>query len=230
MKLKDIKKKIAGDMVYDRDFPSSLKKWRETFKVSQTDLAKHLKLSPSVISDYETGRRRSPGIRTITKIIDAMIEMDISKGSSTINMLSMLKDSPKDNGIMEIIEFEETVSIKEFCDRIDAKILVDRPSRIRGCTIIDSERAIVEMSAEDFIQFFGEFPERAFVFTNVHSGKTAMVAVKVGRLYAKMLKPRIIVLHKPNKVSKMSVKIAETEDIALATTKMELRDIINRLK
>jgi predicted transcriptional regulator len=40
-----------------------------SFKISQTELADHLKLSPSVISDYESGRRKSPGIQTIKKII-----------------------------------------------------------------------------------------------------------------------------------------------------------------
>jgi putative transcriptional regulator len=229
VKLEDIKKRIAGDMVYEKSFPAALKKWREIFKLSQTDLAKNLSLSPSVLSDYETGRRQSPGVNTVTKIIDAFVEIDISRGSPTINMLSMLKDSPKNNGVMDIIDFDESMNTKQFCDRINAKLLVDYPSSIRGYTIIDSERAIVEMSAEDFIQFFGEFPDRAFIFTNVHSGKTVMVAVKVGRLYAKMLKPRLIVLHRPNKISKMTVRIAETEKISLATTKIDIKDVINRL-
>jgi putative transcriptional regulator len=228
--LEDIKKKIAGDMVYEDSFPSSLRKWRKTFKISQTDLAKHLKLSPSVLSDYETGRRKSPGIKSISKIIDALIEIDISRGSPTVNIISMLKTEKKNNGVMKVVEFPKSLTIQKFCKKIDAKILVDFQFSIRGYTLIDAERAIVEMGAQDFIQFFGEFPERAFIFTNIHSGKTVMAAVKVGRLYASMLKPRLIVLHKPTEVSKVAIKIAQTEKIALATTKVPLDKLTEMVK
>lgn len=224
-----MKKRIAGDMVYEKNFPIALRKWRKTFKISQTELAKQLKLSPSVLSDYETGRRTSPGIKTITKIIDAMVDIDVNRGSPTVSMLSMLKVSPKRNGLMKIIDFPKSMTIQSFCEKINAKILVDFSFSVQGYTVIDAERAIVEMSAEDFVQFFGEFPERAFIFTNIHSGKTVMAAVKVSRLYAKMLKPRLIVLHKPTKISDVAIEIAKTEKIALATTKTSLEQIVNKL-
>jgi putative transcriptional regulator len=229
VKLLEIKKKIAGDMIYERDFPLALRRWREIFKVSQTELAKQLKVSPSVLSDYEKGRRKSPGVKTVVKIIDALIDIDTIRGSPTINTLSALKTAPKRNGVMKIVEFKDPIPVKSFCKQIDAKLVVDLPFSIHGCTIIDAQKAIVEMSAEEFIQFFGEFPERAFIFTNVRSGKPAMVAVKVGRLYAKMLKPRLIVMHKPKRLSKTVVKIAENEKIALATTKMDLDKIIQKI-
>ena len=53
----------------------TIRKWRGVFGISQTDLARCLRLSPSVISDYESGRRKSPGIRTIKKIIEALVEI-----------------------------------------------------------------------------------------------------------------------------------------------------------
>ena len=45
-----------------------------------------------------------------------------------------------------------------------------------------------------------------------------------------LLKPRLIVLHKPARVSKIAIEIAETEKIALATTNTELDKIIEGLK
>jgi putative transcriptional regulator len=230
VKVEDIKRKIAGDMVYDAHFHSALKRWRTTFKVSQTELAKHMKISPSVLSDYEKGRRKSPGIRTIKRIIEALVEIDSIKGSPVMNTLVILRDSDKKNGIMEVVEFSKPISIHKFCDKISARVVVDFPFSIHGCTVIDASKAIVEMSAEEFVQFFGEFPERAFIFTNIGSGKPAMVAVKVGRLYAKMLKPRLIVLHKPKRLSDTVVEIAEAEKIALATTKMPLDRLMKAIK
>jgi putative transcriptional regulator len=229
VELLEIKKKIAGDMIYEEDFPSALKRWREIFKISQTELAKQLKVSPSVLSDYEKGRRKSPGVKTVVKIIDALVGVDIIRGSPTLNTLSALKAAPKRNGVMKIVEFKDPILVRSFCEQIHAKLIVDLPFSIHGCTIIDAQKAVVEMSAEEFVQFFGEFPERAFIFTNVRSGKPAMVAVKVGRLYAKMLKPRLIVMHKPKRLSKTVVEIAEKEKIALATTNMDLDKIILKI-
>jgi putative transcriptional regulator len=230
VKLDDIRKRIAGDIIYSNSFSSAFKKWRETFKIPQKALAKYLRLSPSVISDYEKGRRSSPGMKTIRKMIDAMIEIDQLQGSPTIEMLSMLRSDGSTTGIIKIVEFPRPVKVETFCKRIDAKLIVNYPSTIHGCTVIDSEKAIVEMSAEDFMRFFGEFPQRALIFTNVRSGKSVMVAVKVGRLYAKMIKPRLVVFHKPVSVSEVAIKIAKSEHIALATTDVEMKPLLERIK
>ena len=71
-----LSEKIAGEITLSSKPGRTIRKWRNVFGINQTELAKHLKLSPSVISDYESGRRKSPGIRTIRKIIEAFIEID----------------------------------------------------------------------------------------------------------------------------------------------------------
>ncbi len=53
-------KRIAGDIVWSNDVFVSLRKWRETFKLSQQELAKELGVKQTVIADYERGRRQ-PG-------------------------------------------------------------------------------------------------------------------------------------------------------------------------
>jgi len=73
-------KKIAGEVVLSDDPGSVLRKWREEFKISQLDMARHLRISPSVISDYESGRRSSPGSKTIRRLVEAMLEIDQSSG------------------------------------------------------------------------------------------------------------------------------------------------------
>ena len=72
MNIKDtLSEKIAGEITLSPKPGQTIRKWRSVFGLSQTDLANYLKLSPSVISDYESGRRKSPGIKTIKKIEDA---------------------------------------------------------------------------------------------------------------------------------------------------------------
>ena len=68
-----LREKIAGEIVLSADAGKTIRKWREEFGVSQQDLARHLDVSPSVISDYESGRRKSPGIIIIRRIVDGLI-------------------------------------------------------------------------------------------------------------------------------------------------------------
>ena len=50
--------------------PTQKLKWvRKKFGVRQVDLAKKMDVSPLVISDYEKGRRLSPGVAFIKKYI-----------------------------------------------------------------------------------------------------------------------------------------------------------------
>ena len=70
-----LKEKIAGEITLSSDPGGTIRKWRTLFKISQKDLALALEVSPSVISDYEAGRRQSPGIATVRKLIDQLINI-----------------------------------------------------------------------------------------------------------------------------------------------------------
>ncbi len=61
-----------------------MRKWRRNFGITQTDLSNHLGISPSVISDYESGRRKSPGIMIVSKIIDALLKIDEIRGCNVM--------------------------------------------------------------------------------------------------------------------------------------------------
>jgi putative transcriptional regulator len=77
--------KMAGDITLSEMPGESLKKWRVKFDISQTDIANYLNVSPSVISDYEGGRRKSPGTLIIKKIVESLIDIDMSRGSKKIH-------------------------------------------------------------------------------------------------------------------------------------------------
>ena len=88
MKIKGaLSEKIAGEVTLSPKPGQTIRKWRNIFGISQTDLANYLKLSPSVISDYESGRRKSPGIKTVKKIIEAFIKIDEKHGGKILHKL-----------------------------------------------------------------------------------------------------------------------------------------------
>jgi putative transcriptional regulator len=66
----------------------ALKSWREKLGIRQINLARQLKLSPSVLSDYESGRRPSPGVLFVRKYVEAMVTLDESQGRVASRLLS----------------------------------------------------------------------------------------------------------------------------------------------
>jgi len=98
-----LSEKIAGEITLSPVPGQTIRKWRGVFGISQTDLAKCLKLSPSVISDYESGRRKSPGIQTIKKIIEALVEIDERNGSKVLHKYDSMVETHE--GILEIMEY-----------------------------------------------------------------------------------------------------------------------------
>ena len=78
--------KMAGDITLSEKPGESLKKWRLNFEISQTDIANYLKVSPSVISDYESGRRKSPGTLIVRKIVESLLEIDLERGGKKIHL------------------------------------------------------------------------------------------------------------------------------------------------
>ncbi len=68
--------KMAGEITLSDSPGHALKKWRMNFEVAPGILADRLGVSPSVISDYESGRRKSPGTAVFGKIVDTLLDMD----------------------------------------------------------------------------------------------------------------------------------------------------------
>lgn len=72
---------IAGAVVLSDNPPQQLKFWRKKFGVKQADLAKKMAITPSVLSDYEKGRRPSPGANFIKRYLQALYELAQSGGA-----------------------------------------------------------------------------------------------------------------------------------------------------
>ncbi|WP_297438960.1 helix-turn-helix domain-containing protein [Thermococcus sp.] len=207
-------KRIAGEVTLSSDPGKTMRKWREIFGISQTELAEYLGVSSSVISDYEGGRRKSPGASTIRKFVEALLELDERRGGNVIKAFSKTIGSElPTNAILDIREFALPVTIKDLVSAVNGEVvanlhLLDR--RIYGYTVVDSIQAILEMSAEEFLKLYGWTTERALIFTKVTTGRSPMIAVRV-----QGLKPAVVVLHGVKKLDELAVKLAERERVPL---------------
>lgn len=235
---------IIGDIVLSDNIGKSMKKWREMFNIPQIYVARYLDLSPSVISDYETGRRKNPGVNIVKRYVDALVELDKENGGHIIRALQKVLNPPSMKAILQIREYRDPIAIKEFLNIIDGKIAVGNRkiskisksseiqelenklnSQIFGHTVVDSIRAILEMDGQDFLNLYGWTTERALIFTNVSSGRSPMVAIRVSSI-----KPRLVVLQGIFHLDKLALKIAEIEGIPLIITKLNIDELLKRLK
>jgi putative transcriptional regulator len=216
--------KIAGEITLSQNPGETLRKWRRNFGITQTDLSNHLGISPSVISDYESGRRRSPGIMIVSKIIDALLKLDEQRGSNILRAYeSMFGDMLGMNAICSIYEFQDPVMLSDMVEKLDASIVYGNTHiTIWGYTIIDAMKAIVELLPDQFQKIYGRSTARALIFTGVRSGKSPLVAVRVTSF-----KPGAVILQGigPGEVDPVALKIAEIENIPLLTTPFSAEEI-----
>ncbi len=193
-----VREKVAGEICLSEEPGKTIRKWREQFSISQQELSKHLGVSPSVISDYEAGRRKSPGIATIRKIVDAFLDIDEKTGGGILKQYSL---AAKTESIISIKEFAHEVLADELVDRISGENLtpaISLDKHIHGYTVIDSIRAITTLSSFDYLKIYGWSSQRALVFTGVKFGRSPMIAIR-----AHPLKPAIVVYQKPEQVDEL---------------------------
>ncbi len=221
----ELVEKIAGEIVISEKPGATMRKWREIFGVSQQELARHLGISSSVISDYESGRRKSPGVGMVRRFVLALIEIDEAKGGKTIK-----KFMPRygEDAILDIRDFPYEIKVEEFMKLIDAEILNKNMEIIRpvyGYTILDSLKAILNYNSYDYLKVYGWSIDRVLIFTGVKYGRSPMVAIR-----AHPLKPSAVVYVKPERVDALALKLATLENIPLAVTNLDVKEIKNILR
>jgi putative transcriptional regulator len=220
--------KMAGEITLSGNPGETIKKWRKSFEVSQIDLANAIGVSPSVISDYESGRRKSPGTTIISKIVEAMLDIDQKAGSRKIRAYESMLSIANSNVILDIHEYRSPVPLEKFARLIEAEHISGSMDRhINGYTIIDSINAILQLSSEEFYRLYGWSTERALIFCNVSTGRSPMVALRVSTL-----KPAAVVLHglEASKIDPVAKKIADVETFPLIASRMDIDTMISILK
>jgi putative transcriptional regulator len=227
MNIKDaLSEKIAGEITLSPKPGQTIRKWRNVFGISQTDLAKHLNLSPSVVSDYESGRRKSPGIQTVKRIIEALIKIDENHGGKILHKYDSMIETQE--GILEIMEYPYSIPAEKFIKEIEGNVLtsskIGLKKNVKGFTLVDSVKTIETINSGDYNRLYGWSTERAIIFTGIRYGRSPMIAIRVHPV-----KPTVVVYHKPGSVDSLAIKLADRENIPLVVTSMTLDDMKKKL-
>jgi putative transcriptional regulator len=205
-------RRIAGEIIFSSKPGATMRRWRELFAVSQASLSERMMLSSSaVVSDYESGRRKSPGAKFIRRFVLALLQIDEEKGSRFIREFAKLTSSPT-MAVMDLREFPIPVRVEYLCKAINGAVVAGGEKYVKevnGYTVVDARKAVEALSGLEYSQLFGATTERALVFTNVESPALAMMMVRVSHL-----KPRVVVFHRV-KPDMESVKLAEYEQVPI---------------
>jgi len=221
----DLAEKIAGEITLSDEPGLTIKKWRDIFDISQHDLAGSLGLSPSVISDYESGRRKSPGIQSVRKIVEALVEYDLRTGGAVSRRF---RETAPADFIIAIHEYPYAKKASAVVDAVEAEVLAGKEHLerdIHGFTVIDSLKAITSCGSQEYTRIYGWSTERLLVFTGVKYGRSPMIAIR-----AHPMKPAIVAYHRPGNIDELAVQLAGLENTMLLRIDLPLGVIANRLK
>lgn len=220
MKLTPLQREIAvrilGEIAFSNDIGGALKLWRERFLISKIELARHLKLSPSVVSDYESGRRRSPGVKVLKRFALALMEIDEKRGERVLRDLPhlLIGSEPLRSAILDARNFTEASSVFELCRFVKARIFTCEDmwgEDVTGYVVLHGPKLLLEIPAHDYAKLQGLVNGKAVVFADAPSSQSLMVAVKLMQA-----KPAVVILHGLRSVDKTSRAIASSEQIPLA--------------
>ena len=221
--MEKLSRTIAGEILMSEDPGSAMKKWREIFEISQTELAAEMDITPSTISDYESNRRESPGIKVVKRFIETIIKIDRERGSKVLQKLT-IEEKPSE--AFEVKNFSSILSGVDFQKMLEATPLTNgdllEKKKVYGYTLLDSHKIILDFQYNDFQKLYGSISERAFIFTNVSSGRSPMIAVKLAPI-----KPSLIAIHglKKKDVDPLAIKIAEKEGLPLLLIEGDIKKL-----
>lgn len=221
-------KRIAGEIALSDHPGQTMRMWRDRFRLSQIELADFIGISPSVISDYESGRRKSPGTSTIRRFVMTLLSLDERNGGQTITAYVRLMDvSLVDlNIVLAMSDFHSPMTLGDFCKKLKCTIETGKEflkKKIYGYTLVDVERAVRELSSEAFLKLFGATTERCLIFTKVNTGRAPMIAIK-----SQEFKPTLVILHGVREVDRLALELSEQMRIPLATSRIGSVDALVR--
>ncbi|AAV46643.1 Xre family transcriptional regulator [Haloarcula quadrata] len=225
----DLAEKMAGEVALSDDPGATLRKWRTDFDVAQTELADELDVSPSVVSDYESGRRDNPGIGVVRRLVVALLDIDENRGGDHIRQHARVLSAGFDSDVVhDLREYSANVGVERVYDAIDAEELFrGSQDTVAGHTVINSIAAITRLSSDEFYQLYGQSTNRALVFTNVTRGESPLVALRVVSPT-----PNAVILHglEDEAVWEHAQDLARIDDFSLAITDIELEDLLGGLR
>ena len=219
-------RRIAGEIALSEHPGQTMRVWRKRFRLPQVVLSEYLGISPSVISDYESGRRKSPGTATVRRFVMALLTLDERNGGTAVSAFVRLMDINLIdlNVVIAMNDFATAIKAREFCNRLKCEVLSGEDlleRNLYGYTLVDVERAIKELSSEAFMKLFGATTERCLIFTNASTGRAPLIAIKTQEF-----RPSLVVLHGVKEIDALTIELSEQMRIPLAVSKTKSVDAL----
>jgi putative transcriptional regulator len=226
---RDLAERIAGEIALSEDPGGTLRKWRTEFDISQTTLADELGISSSVISDYESGRRESPGIGVVRRIVTGLLEIEQRRGGDRIRQHQRVLSAGFESDVVyDLQEYAAPVSVTRLYESVGADQIVEgERDRITGHTVIDSVEAITKLSSEEFFRLYGQSTSRVLLFTEITRGESPLVALRVVDPT-----PHAVILHgiEESELWEHAPALARTDGFGLATCTCDLDRVLDSLR
>ncbi|WP_255167153.1 helix-turn-helix domain-containing protein [Natrononativus amylolyticus] len=225
---RELAEKIAGEITLSDDPGATLRKWRTDFDVSQTDLAAELEVSSSVISDYESGRRTSPGIGVIRRLVEGLLTIDEHRGGDRIRQYGRVLSAGFESDVVyDLREYATSIPLSRLYGEVGAtEIAAGDTDSVSGHTVINSIQAITRLSSEEFFRLYGQSTNRVLVFTDVTRGESPLVALRVVNPT-----PNAVILHglEADELWNHAGDLARIDGYSLAVTTTDLDEVLESL-
>ncbi|MHA1607121.1 MAG: helix-turn-helix domain-containing protein [Candidatus Freyarchaeota archaeon] len=223
-------RRVAGEIVLADDPGKMMRRWRELFHISQITLAEYLEVSPSVISDYEGNRRKSPGTKTIKRFIEALLDIDSRRGEPVISAFGRLMDVEIPSSILlDTREFVSPVNASSFCSAIGASCVANEDlldSPLLGYIAVDSRAMLKELSSEGFKKLYKAAAGRGLVLANLSTGRSLTVTLKENEYM-----PGLLVLHGVSEPDPLTLNLAKEEGFPLAVLRnVTVEELVKSLR
>lgn len=223
--------KILGDVAANEEYGLVMKKWRELFGVTQMQVANELGVKPSVISDYESNRRKSPGIVFIRKYVLALLKL---KSSAAHEEIKKQIDITKESNNLLIRNFTKPKPSSRIIRLFNAKLLTkNNDLLINGCVFFldNISKLLTRLPTYKLLRELKKGGKYCYVFSNVKSGRIPLIMLSILSKFNKTAMPTLIIFQSNSfKMSNFAKKTAEKRNITLAVTNKDLTKLKKIIK
>lgn len=222
--------KILGDIAANEEYGFVMKKWRELFNITQAKVAQELNIKPSVISDYEGSRRRSPGIGFVRKYVNTIIKLsEIHEKESFEKVKKLLGIVNETNSLLnKTFESKNTESILNL---LNAEKLTRRKNSefFQECIFFSNKisHVLTKMPSKKLFNHFKNSTDKFFIFSKVKSGRIPLILLNLLSKTNKSKMPGLIIFQTNDefKLSRFVRRMAERNKITLGITNKEISEI-----
>ncbi len=223
----ELAERMAGEIALSEDPGATMQKWRTEFEIAQSDLAAALEVSPSVVSDYEGGRRANPGIGVVRRTVAALLDIDEHRGGEHIRRYARVLSAGFDReAVYDLRGDPSPVGLARYS-------ATGRAPEIAACEgeatarhpLTSTPPSNQQLSGEEFYDLYGRSTNRALVFTSVTRGESPLVALRVVTPT-----PHAVVLHgiDEDELWEYAPALARRDGVSLALCQTDLDTMLDR--